>query len=118
MMRRIDDLYAREKRKAATGKTDVDFAKLPVLKKFEERGRYVLLGPLGCSLQTYQASGSGQIGRGGGESPPYRRVRASLSTNFLAFHFDMQLQMASPNVSDHCELHEPFKLHQKEMQLK
>ena len=66
MMKRIDDLYAREKRKAATGKTDVDFAKLPVLKKFEERGGYVWFGPLGCPLRIDQASGSGQIGRGGG----------------------------------------------------
>ena len=42
MMRRIDDLYAREKRKAATGKTDADFAKLPMLMKFEERARYLV----------------------------------------------------------------------------
>ena len=43
MMRRIDDVFAREKRKAATGKTDADFAKLPLLMKFEERARYVRL---------------------------------------------------------------------------
>ena len=41
MMRRIDDLFAREKRKAATGKTDADYAKLPLLMKFEDRARYV-----------------------------------------------------------------------------
>ena len=40
MMRRIDDLFAREKRKAATGKTDADYAKLPLLMKFEDRARY------------------------------------------------------------------------------
>lgn len=42
MMRRIDDIFKREKRKAATGKTDADFAKLPLLMKFEERARAVI----------------------------------------------------------------------------
>jgi len=42
MMRRIDDLFAREKRKAATGKTDADYAKLPLLMKFEDRARTIM----------------------------------------------------------------------------
>ena len=43
----------------------------------------------------------------GNEMHPAKVVQF-ISTNFLAFHFEMQLQMASLNASDQRELYESF----------
>ena len=41
------------------------------------------------------------------------KVARFIWPNFLAFHFDMQLQMASLKEFDQRVLYVPFKLHQK-----